>query len=169
MRGSIVRLIVSAALVTAVTAPKAEAASIVATLAGHAIPLAQVGRLACHDFDYPIIRCFGSVERLDAAVAARLASGTELVPASATSTGYVVVYENVAYGGANPKTLSANVAWLSDIGWNDKISSFKSFGATGTFYENSPNGGFAYPYGSTTQVSNVGPAYNDKFSAFYIY
>jgi hypothetical protein len=85
----------------------------------------------------------------------------------AATTGYVEIFQDITYAGS-AAILSNNVPWLSSIGWNDKISSFKSFGATGRFDENSPNGGFAYFYSSTAQVPNVGPAYNDKFSAFLI-
>jgi hypothetical protein len=86
---------------------------------------------------------------------------------AATATGYVVAYEHAAYAGAT-KVLSSNVPWLSDIGWNDKISSFKSFGANGAFHEHSPSGGFIYFYGPTARVPSLSGTYNDKFSAFYI-
>jgi len=151
------------AALLAATAPAADAGGISATLDGRPIGLGQVGALACHDLDLPVIRCYDTVAQLDAVVAATRSSAD-----LATSGGYVVVYQNSAYGGSNPKILTTDVPWLSDIGWNDKISSFKSFGATGEFYEHSPSGGFIYFYGPTTQVPYVGDFYNDKFSSFYI-
>lgn len=162
MHGSIVRAAM-VVLLLATTAPTVEARTISATLDGRAIGIGQVGALACHDLEFPIIRCYDSVAQLDAVVAADR-------PAArlATGGGYVVVYQNSAYGGSNPKVLTTDVPWLSDIGWNDRISSFKSFGATGEFYEHSPSGGFIYFYGPTTQVAYVGDFYNDKFSSFYI-
>jgi hypothetical protein len=168
MRSSIVRAIVIATIVSWAIAPAAQAReAVVATLDGQAITLARAGGLDCHDFDYPVLRCFDSVAQLDAAVAVHVGGHTSSAPGAALSTGYVVVFQDIAYSGA-AKVLSSNVPWLSDIGWNDKISSFKSYGATGKFYENSPSGGFIYYYWSTTQVSDVGSAYNDRFSAFYI-
>jgi hypothetical protein len=139
----------------------------VATLDGRTIAIEDAGDFACHDFEYPIIRCFGSVRSLEASVAGALESRTPDTAAVA-SVGYVIVYEHAQYGGANPKVLSIDVPWLSDIGWNDRISSFKSFGASGQFYENSPSGGFAYYFWPTTQVPSLSGTYNDKFSAFNI-
>ena len=159
MRSIVVRAIVIVAIVTGVSTPVAQAGSaVVATLDGHTITLDLAGSLDCHDLEYPIIRCFDSAAQLDADLA---------IHVGALSTGYVVVFQDITYSGAY-KVLTSNVPWLSDIGWNDKISSFKSYGATGKFYENSPSGGFVYFYGATTHVSDVGPAYNDRFSAFYI-
>ena len=65
-------------------------------------------------------------------------------------------------------TLSTDQPWLSSIGWNDRISSFKSFGATGRFRENSPGSGFIYNFSSGAQISFLSGTYNDKFSAFDI-
>lgn len=147
-----------------------------ATLDGESIPLVEVGSHPCHDFDYPILRCFDTVAELNADLASRThrlsgsanatsAAGT--AAASAASTGYVIVYEHTAYGGVQ-LVMTQVQAWLSSIGWNDRISSFKSFGATGNFREDSPAGGFIYSYGSASRVPVLNGTYNDKFSAFYI-
>ena len=168
MRPSVARACLLALVIAGLLAPSTQAEGVHASLDGRAIPLERVSDLACHDFELPLIRCFDSVASLDADVTTeltRLSLSREL--AIATS-GYVIVYEHAQYGGANPKVLSSDVAWLSDIGWNDKISSFKSFGASGVFYENSPNGGFGYYFGPTTRVPTLNSAYNDKFSSFYI-
>jgi hypothetical protein len=138
-----------------------------ATLNGKPIPLVEVGSHSCHDFDYPILRCFMSARELEADLATR----TRVVHTGAISpatVGYVIVYEHASYAGSQ-LALSANQPWLSSIGWNDIISSFKSFGATGNFREDSPAGGFIYTYGPSSQVPSLNGTYNDKFSAFYIY
>ena len=77
---------------------------------------------------------------------------------------YVIVFEHGQYAGAS-MSLSQDYSYLGTIGWNDKISSFKSFGASGKFWENAPSGGFAYFFGSTTWVAYVGDQFNDRFSA----
>ena len=133
-----------------------------ATLGGQAISLERAGNLSCHDFDYPVIRCFSSPAALQADVARRASAGRAVVLA-----GYVTVFEHATYDGAQ-MSLSADQQWLSSVGWNDRISSFKSFGATGRFWENSPAGGSYYAFSPSSQVSYVGNTYNDKFSAFDI-
>lgn len=127
---------------------------------GQAIPLAAVFALPCHDFDYPVIRCFRSVEQLETSARER--------SVRATAVGYVIAYDYFNYAGSNPKVLSTDEAWLFVIGWNDTTSSFKSFGATGRWWENSPSGGFIFSYGPATQVPVLSGTYNDKFSAFEI-
>lgn len=144
-------------------------AELSATLEGDAIPLTAVAALPCHDFVYPIIRCFRSVEGLLAAVVSHAGdgqrTGTSLAVAAA---GYVTAYDQFNYGGSNPKVLSTDQAWLALIGWNDVTSSFKSSGARGRWWEHSPSGGLLYSYGTTTQVPVLSSTYNNKFSAFEI-
>jgi hypothetical protein len=135
------------------------------TLEGKAIALTSIAALPCHDFDYPAIRCFDTVERLLNDVEGREANAATSGMASAP---YVIAYDYFNYAGNNPKVLSNDEAWLALIGWNDTTSSFKSFGATGRWWENSPSGGFIFGYGSTTQVAVLSATYNDRFSAFEI-
>ena len=147
-----------------------------ATLDGESISLVEVGSHPCHDFDFPILRCFDTVTELNADLAMRTlqtrnaasaASAPGAGVAAAASTGYVIVYEHAAYAGT-VLVMTQVQPWLSSIGWNDRISSFKSFGATGNFREDSPAGGFIYTYGSASRVPVLNSGYNDKFSAFYI-
>jgi hypothetical protein len=166
MTSSVVRAALIVALLCAVMTPTVEAGPI-ATLDGRAIAVEQAADLDCHDFEYPVIRCFHSVASLESDIAARTARQSSGALFAVASTGYVVVYEHALYGGA-AKILSSDVSWLSDIGWNDRISSFKSFGATGAFNEHSPSGGFIYYYGPTSRVASLSGAYNDKFSSFFI-
>ena len=140
-----------------------------ASMEGSPIFLSAVAASPCHDFEYPIIRCFRSLERLMAAVESRERRDRQVARSAATaSAGYVIAYDFYNYAGTNPKVLSSDQAWLVFIGWNDVTSSFKSFGATGRWWENSPNGGFVYSYGSSTQVPVLSSTYNNKFSAFEI-
>jgi hypothetical protein len=168
MRAHVARACLLALVIAGLVAPSTQAIAVRASLNGRAIPLEQVSDLPCHDFQFPLIRCFDSVASLDADVTTEVTRGDLSPELAVAASGYVVVYEHAWYGGANPKVLSSDVAWLSDIGWNDKISSFKSFGASGVFYENSPSGGFGYYFGPTTRVPTLNSAYNDKFSSFYI-
>jgi hypothetical protein len=138
-----------------------------ATLEDAAISLQEARELSCHDFDFPVLRCFATAGLLETEVARRVQVRAAAGPAPLAGDGYVTVYENVLYSGS-ALTLSADQAWLSSVGWNDRISSFKSFGATGNFREDSPTGGFIYGYGATTQISSLTGTYNDKFSAFNI-
>jgi hypothetical protein len=79
----------------------------------------------------------------------------------------VIAYEHTSYAGS-ALGLTSDQPWLSSVGWNDRISSFRSFGVTGNFRENSPASGFIYTFGPNAQVAIVGSTYNDKFSAFYM-
>ena len=136
-----------------------------ATLDGKPIPLGSAGAWPCHDFEYPIIRCFTTVDMLMSAIGPE---GGDGVVAAAATTPHVTAYDFTYYGGTNPKVLSTDQEWLFLIGWNDVTSSFKSFGATGRWWENSPRGGLLYEYGATTQVPVLSSTYNNKFSAFEI-
>jgi hypothetical protein len=158
--------LIAGMLLAVMGASQVSAGDLSATLDGKRIRLDRVASLQCHDFDYPIIRCFSTAEwiaaDIDARLAAKDAAGARLLLA-----GYVTVYQDNFYGTPSI-SLSTDQASLSSLGWNDRISSFRSFGAVGEFREHSPAGGFTYGYGSSSQVTYVGDAYNDKFNAFYI-
>ena len=166
MKASVARAVVMVALLTAALTPAVQAGPF-ATFDGRSIAIEQTADLDCHDFEYPIIRCFDSVASLEADVAVQIARQNSRASFAAASVGYVVVFEHAAYAGAS-KILVSDVQWLSNIGWNDRISSFKSFGATGAFNEHSPSGGFIYSYGPTSRIASLSGAYNDKFSSFFI-
>ncbi len=160
-----VRALVGALVVSAALGGSANAGRLSATFGETEISLDQAGIMSCHDFDYPVLRCFTTPAALERDVAERVR--IKFVPAAVAATGYVTFWEHASYAG-NQMTLSADQPWLNSIGWNDRISSFKSFGASGRFLENSPGSGFIYYYSSGVQVSYVGNFYNDKFSAFDI-
>jgi hypothetical protein len=133
-----------------------------ATLEGRRISLAAAADYSCHDLELPIIRCFAtSAELLEAVDELALTGGQA---AQSLSSGYVIAYENISYGGA-ARVMSVSYDNLGSIGWNDRISSFKSFGASGDFREDAPPGGFYFFFGTSSQVSWVGSNYNDKFSS----
>lgn len=141
-----------------------------AVLDGKPISLEQAGQLSCHDFDFPVLTCFTSAEQMEAAAATRAAerpAASGPGANAALATGYVEVFADGAYSGA-ALAISQDYSYLGTIGWNDRISSLKSYGATGHFWDNAPTGGFLYYFYSTTQVSYVGDFYNDKFSAVYL-
>ena len=165
MKLRLARGIVAAVLLAITMAPIASADGLTATLDGKRIRMQRVASLQCHDFDYPIIRCFSTPDLIAADIAARF-DANQSTGARLLLTGWVTVYENADYG--TPSISMANdYPSLSALGWNDRISSFKSFGATGNFWEHSPSGGFDYTFASTTQASSLG-SNNDKFSAFNI-
>jgi hypothetical protein len=160
-----VRALMAALVVSAVFGGAANAGRLSARLGEAEISLDQAGAMSCHDFDYPVLRCFETPQALDRDVARRVE--TKAIPAAVAATGYVTSWEHAGYAGSQ-MTLSADQPWLGSIGWNDRISSFKSFGASGRFLENSPGSGFIYYFSSGVQVSYLSDFYNDKFSAFDI-
>jgi Peptidase inhibitor family I36 len=160
-----VRALAGGLLISAVLGGSTNAGGLTARLGDEVIRLDQAGALSCHDFDFPVLRCFTSPEALERDVLERVSTNT--APAAVVDTGYVTVWEHASYDGAR-MTLSSDQPWLSSIGWNDRISSFKSFGASGRFLENSPGSGLVYFFNSGAQVSYLSNTYNDKFSAFYI-
>jgi hypothetical protein len=159
------RAAVSAVLLAAMVAPPASADGLRATLDGKRIRIDRVASLQCHDFEYPVIRCFSTADRIAADIDARL-DNSDVDGARLLSVGFVTVYQDISYGTPSI-SLSNDWSSLSVLGWNDRISSFKSFGATGGFWEHSPSGGFFHGYATTTQTSSLG-SHNDAFSAFVI-
>lgn len=136
-------------------------------LDGTPISVEEAAALSCHDLLVDRVTCFRTSAEMEAAVHDLVRRAT-MKGLAVAATGYVVVYEDAWYGGSS-RTLSVDYANLASIGWNDRISSFKSFGATGHFREHAnPPSGFTYSYGSSSQVSYVGSSYNDKFSYFHI-
>ena len=156
-----------AALTTLVPATVAADRGIRAVMDGKPITLEQARSLSCHDFDFPVLTCFATSQEMEAAAAAKAQAHTRQASGSVeyvTTTGYVIVYVDGAYGGAS-RAISQDYSYLGDIGWNDVISSLRSYGASGRFFEHAPPSGLVYYFYSTTQVSYVGDIYNDKFSS----
>jgi len=79
--------------------------------------------------------------------------------------GYVRVYNDAGFDGAS-MVLSASYENLSTIGWNDRISSYKSVNAgSGVFSEHASGAGNDTSFCCNVNVSYVGAAKNDTFSS----
>lgn len=159
-----------------------------AVLEGRSIPVGDVHRYHCHDGAYPEVRCFndepsrdrdagsqGAVEATGPAAttvigtgaaertitrAARLSDTT-----SASATYYVTFYEHANYGGAS-YTASQSISDLSNFGWNDAVTSFKSLsGQRPKWWENAGYTPPTWQWSAGAWVANVGSAANDRFSA----
>jgi len=130
-----------------------------AQLDGQAIALADVARFACHDRDFPVIRCFTSSAERDRDLVAQ-ARLTELV----TVTQYVTWYDNGSYREPPSFTAFWSEPDLTIYGWNDKISSFRTYnGGHPRWWQDVGNKGTSWDWG-TLSISYVGDAANDQFS-----
>jgi len=126
-----------------------------ATLDGRPIPVEDVGRYYCDDFDYPAIRCYST----------KLLAGTRATLVTLlTTVDYVTVYDGTNYSGAY-MNVSQDYATLSTIGWNDRISSFKARNSeTGTLFADWFFTGTWWAFCCNTQVANLG-SYSNTFSS----
>jgi hypothetical protein len=124
-----------------------------AFLEGQAIPIRQVARYHCHDGAFPAIRCFRT----------RVARDRDT--RSLAATFYVQVFEHENYGGPSFSVATA-VSNLGTLGWNDRITSFKSLnGGRPRFFEHTGYGGTWWQWPAGASVPNVGSAANDRFSS----
>ena len=152
------------------TAPVAGAQPVItADLDGRPIKTVEVARYHCHDLDFPVVHCYGSDEKLTAAISlwdAKRALDLGVSP-DALAAVYVRVYEHAGYSGASLAISSSN-ADLGSLGWNDRITSFISVGLAGKFYEHVAYRGSVYPFTVNQSVSNVGDAWNDRISSVWV-
>ena len=136
------------------------AALLTADLDGRPIELVKVGSYYCHDFDYPRIHCFATPAALEDAVS------TTLVAMAATDTNYVLIFENTYYQGAY-MYISSDYSILATVGWNDRISSFKSVNSgSGKFWTDWFYGGTSWGFCCNVQTPFLG-TFNDTFSSVY--
>lgn len=134
--------------------------SLTARMGSKVIDPRDVGRYHCHDLDFPQITCFETARALAEAVATH-----EDALAGPTAVAFVRVFEHEAFGGASA-VLSQSYARLADIGWNDRITSFRGLnGGSGNIFKNAQFSGDAYAFCCNQQVNNVGSAWNDSFSS----
>lgn len=154
------------ALVLALVVPAtAAAAGPHAELDGRPIALSLVPDFYCHDLAYPIIRCF----RTPDALSADLVRGGPHAASATVSTGvaYVTIYQDISLSGPFT-TLSQDYDNLGSIGWNDRVSSFKSLnGYGGRFWTDASRSGSSYSFSAGAVVTYVGDAFNDTFSSVY--
>lgn len=128
-----------------------------ADLNGKTIPLIDVGRYHCHDFDYPRLHCFVRSSDLEVALAG---------PLSTTALDYVLVYEYASFAGAS-LYISSNYTVLATIGWNDRVSSFKGRNSiSGRFWTDWFYGGTSFTFCCNQQYSSLG-GFDDTFSSVH--
>jgi len=136
----------------------AEAAAtprLTAYLDGKPIPLADVSRYYCDDFDYPVIQC---------SVSPLVETAKTELSLLATSVDYVTIFDNSLYGGAW-MNVSADYGVLALIGWNDRISSFKARnGETGRFFVDWLYSGSQWSFCCNTWQPSLG-GYDNTFSS----
>lgn len=167
--GLIVGAVLTMALVWA--AEPASAASdpavVRAVLNGKPIALGDVARYHCHDRAHPVIRCFPTPAERDADEA-RVGTTTGATESGAAQSfaaePYVRWYLDAGAGG--PSFVAYfTYSNLSDIGWNDAISSFSTYpGGHPRWWQDAGPTGPYWDWG-TASISYVGDAANDKFSS----
>jgi peptidase inhibitor family I36 len=141
------------------------------------IELEEVGDHHCHDLASPTIRCFATelerdedAESIVVSSAVSVSGGAELsgaraVQMAATAVTYVRWYEDSNYGGSSYSTLNP-VVDMATIGWNDRISSFKSLnGGRPKWWQDSNYSGPWWQWITSAWVPYVGDSANDRFSS----
>jgi hypothetical protein len=140
--------------------------TITAEPVGRAIKPELISSFYCHDFDYPVIRCFRSALELEAAEASR-ASASEGLSATFTAADYVTIYDGTVWTGAY-MDVSQNYDALFSIGWNDRISSYKARNSvSGKFWTDWFASGTARSFCCNTQVSSLPSNLDNAFSSVY--
>jgi hypothetical protein len=159
-----VSMLLTVVALGAFSAPQSTAASgVTADLDGRSLSVAEIARFHCELIEYPRVHCFRTEEARDARVQSALRAGVTL------ASGYVIAWQDAGFTGSSV-TLTTDVSNLGSIGWNDRITSFKSIsGASGRFYEHASYLGVYYAFCCSVQVSNVGQTYNDKFSSLDLF
>jgi hypothetical protein len=157
-------LVASLSLVAAALAPAGAAAAaptdirVRAVLDGKPIPLADVGKYFCHDFDYPEIRCFSTAASLESI------TGSLQVTLLAAGVTYVTIYDFTGYWGSYMH-VSQDYAALSSIGWNDEVSSYIARNwETGSFYTDWFYSGTQWNFCCNSSVYDLG-GYSNTFSS----
>lgn len=162
LRRLVVLLLITVASLspTATVAANDDGPKLRAMLGPTVIDPRDVGRYHCHDLDYPVITCFRSSDALEEAVESH-----QRDQAGPTAVPYVRIFETSTFQGASV-TLAQNYPRLSDIGWNDRISSFRSVnGGSGTFFKNAQFLGDSYTFCCDQQFPNMAGAWNDAISS----
>ncbi len=143
-----------------------------AELRGSDLSLHEVSRYHCHDGRHPVIRCFTTAAERDLDAWAETPTalgGTESVGPDAiamrSAVYYVTFYEHASYGGSSFTTSQA-ISDLTETGWNDAISSFKSLnGQRPKWWEHAGYAGASWQWAAGAWVANVGSGANDVFSS----
>jgi hypothetical protein len=144
--------------------PREQPAQTRAVLSGVDIPTSEVALHHCHDLMYPVYTCFQTEAQRDADALA-LSADIALGPLSSTGFTYALAYEAIDYGG-NSLLISTSIPDLGTLGWNNRISSFKSTnGGHPKWWAGAAYSGLAWHWGISAWVPYVGSAANDQFSS----
>lgn len=160
-------LTVAMVLATMLGGPaSARTPELLADLDGLAIEPRTAGLYYCHDFDHPVIHCFRTAASLEAAVSLRTAAPLEPNGVNgALAVSYVRVFDYATYAGPYAY-LSQDYSRLSDIGWDNKISSYIALNSeTGAFYTNAGWGGSVDFFCCNEGVSSLSSTFNNQISS----
>ncbi|MDL2335611.1 MAG: hypothetical protein QFC55_06240 [Chloroflexota bacterium] len=138
-----------------------------AVFAGHSIRVADVSNYQCHDAAFPVIECFETAVERDFDFVSRT-EGDDALGAGAdilSATSYVTWFDAVNYGGGS-FTASLSYSDLSTLGWDNRISSFKSLnGGRPKWWQNTNFTGTSWRWLAGAQVPDVGAGASDQFSS----
>jgi hypothetical protein len=131
-----------------------------------AIELSQVAQFHCHDGSYPVIECFDSALERDVDLLVTInMSADGPIPEPPPATAYVTWFDAINYGGSS-FTASVSYSDLGILGWEDRISSFKSLnGGRPKWWRDTGFSGTAWRWPAGAWVSNVGVDANDQWSS----
>jgi len=154
---------------TGAALPVAATDGVQVELEGVSIPRTDAAKYHCHDRDYPVVRCFRTPQARDrdGATAEPLGLDAKLATSvqATSSLFYVTFYEHANYLGAS-FTTSAQIGDLGVLGWNDRISSFKSLsGQRPKWWQDNNYLGTSWQWAAGAHVANVGDGANDRFSS----
>lgn len=165
IRQTLAALVIS--LLVATIGAGASAASspsgLIALYHGRQIPLSSVARYQCHDALDSRILCFDSAQARDASF--RSVVGLTDAILTPSSVSYVEFFADINYGGSS--FIAADpIPDLRAIGWNDRISSFRSENAGHPKWWMDINYvGTAWQWTAGSSVAYVGNGANDQFSS----
>lgn len=154
----------SPGLTAAAESAPASTAGFSATLDGEIADLATATKYHCHDLTPGILTCFRSADARDfdaEAATSTQGSAVEL----AGSGNYVIAWDYLGFAGSSV-FLSQDYPYLSSLGWNDKISSYKAYMTrTGYFFQHAQYAGGVQAFCCNAEVTNVGATFNNAFSS----
>ena len=149
------------------SAPEPVAASgpaIQPDLDGKPIAVEAIPDYFCHDREFPVIHCFRTAPRLEAAVEQTAADGA-MVTAGAGD--YVVMFAGQSYS-SSYMYVSQNYDALALIGWNDRVRSYRGLNsALGTFWTDWFASGLRDDFCCSANVPQLGAGYDRAFSSVY--
>jgi hypothetical protein len=150
------------------TRAMAAAPQVVVTLDGRTIPTSEIADHACHDIEFPVIRCFrkAAARDLSVSVEAEPLRVTAATAVAAAAVAYVTIYDGSGFSGAS-MLISQNYDSLAVVGWNDRVGSFKGRNSeTGRFNRDWFGGGSAWNFCCNQQTANLS-TYDNTFSSVY--